>query len=84
MADLGVRVALRHGRRRIDKGAAAKYGQIDRQHHVVSDAKRPGHGPCGVDFTPVPLAVINREGREPVALGDRPGRGGGGVEAAGE
>ena len=77
----GFAAALGDRRGGIDQGAAAEGGEVDLEHDVVGDAQGRGHLAGRGEFDRVPLAVGDREGRERVALGFRPGGGGGGIEA---
>ena len=40
----------------------AKAAQIDFEHGVLLHAQARGHAPRGVDFAPVALAVVERQG----------------------
>ena len=58
----------------------AKGGQIDRQNDMIPDSQDPGDGPRGIQFAAVPLAVVDRQCRQPIAFPRGPGRGGRGIK----
>ena len=69
---------------RVGEGRTAKLGQIEPDRAVLGGALRTGNVGCGLQFGPVPLAVVERQAVAIEACRVRDGECRCGIESAGE